>query len=357
MNTSSVTSLPVTKMKSIDRSDWRWYLTGIAGWCFFLTENVVLSENREWIIHNIFHGEESNYRVLFGSLSTLAMISTGYSYVVLRRQFQHRLQSFAITSDLTPNVSYIQYVLLGSAAWLSTTIGMGLLFHLLPPLQVPFTISTPTVPSSDDRSNNNTITSPEDKAFAIPTSVSSNESSMPLPFHWQLRCPFDFATERKNQQQLQRQHPSERLSQVTGIERITRHPGLWSFALIGMGNALMWYRFGTQIVFATSLPVFDITYPFALFWIGPMLMAELGGMHIDSRHRRGIGGTIDACYESETSNVPFLAIITGKQGNVGDVWSQYWRNEAKGLNNVVATVVATGWIIYQHRYQKKFLHR
>ncbi|EED90745.1 predicted protein [Thalassiosira pseudonana CCMP1335] len=118
---------------------------------------------------------------------------------------------------------------------------------------------------------------------------------------------------------------------IHGLERITRHPGLWSFGLIGLGNALL----------VPSLP--------QRVWLSmPLMVALVGGSHTDSRFRRGMGGTLSNEYDEKTSNVPFLAMLSGKQGNVVDVCRELcW--EGKGLNAVLALGVAGVWVARRGR--------
>ena len=47
------------------------------GWCFFVAENAVMSENRGWLIDSL---GEKGYRGCYGALSTLSMASVAYGY-------------------------------------------------------------------------------------------------------------------------------------------------------------------------------------------------------------------------------------------------------------------------------------
>lgn len=90
---------------------------------------------------------------------------------------------------------------------------------------------------------------------------------------FRVRCPLDFT------------HAT-----AGGLERISRHAGLWTLAFWGMGNACFQ------------------AHPARVCWnLGPTAVALLGGSHADSRFRRGIGGTLND--EESTSNVPFWAML------------------------------------------------
>ena len=114
-----------------------------------------------------------------------------------------------------------------------------------------------------------------------------------------------------------------------GVERISRHPGLWSFGLVGLGQAMI-------------MP----TVPLQVWWVGPAAVALLGGAHTDSRFRRGMGGSLPPEYECQTSNVPFLATLSGKQG--GAAWSTL-ATELKPLNAGVAILASSLWILRKVR--------
>jgi uncharacterized membrane protein len=134
-------------------------------------------------------------------------------------------------------------------------------------------------------------------------------------------CPFDFADDKGRSGD----------ETVRGLERMSRHSGLWSLGFIGIGNALL----------QPSLPL-------RLWWMGPAAVAWLGGMHTDSRYRRGLGGTLDPWYDSQTSNVPFTAMLSGKQGSVSQAFSDL-ANEIKPLNALMAAGVSTVWVLSRGR--------
>lgn len=211
---------------------------------------------------------DDRYHLLYGTFSTAAMGSIAYSYYYLTKKAPP-----AVTKGVTKSIS------VGSltSAWASTTLGFIMASQALPKMQVPVSSSL------------------------------------------QVRCPFDFTDKRE---------PDAKLY---GLERITRHPGLWSMAFVFAGNAFL----------QTSLPL-------QLWWMGPTAIAWLGGMHSDSRFRRGMGGTLDPHYDSVTSNVPFVAMLTGRQGAIGKAANDLFQ-EIKPLNAAMAATAATFWIMSRGR--------
>jgi uncharacterized membrane protein len=99
--------------------------------------------------------------------------------------------------------------------------------------------------------------------------------------------------------------------------------------LIGIGQSLV----------ATTLPL-------RLWWLGPSFVAWLGGSHTDSRFRRGLGGTLDPIFDSQTSNLPFWAIVSGKQGTGS---GEALMRETKELNAAAAIAASTLWILRKVR--------
>lgn len=239
-----------------------------AGWVFFVAENAILSENRTALIA---HLGDDNYHLLYGSFSTAATASIGYTYYKLKRLPVGR------TIISTPNQV---------TAWAFLSLGLILASQALPKMQIPVTMS-----------------------------AASNGTKM------QVRCPFDFSD----------QKAAVDSHQLRGMERITRHPGLWSFGLIGAGNAAL-----------QSHPALK------LWWYGPAFVAWLGGSHSDSRFRRGMGGTLDPWYDSQTSNFPFVAMISGKQGRPSDAFAKLTQ-ETKLMNAACAVAAASLFVISRGR--------
>ncbi|GMI11559.1 hypothetical protein TrLO_g7494 [Triparma laevis f. longispina] len=128
------------------------------------------------------------------------------------------------------------------------------------------------------------------------------------PAQFQIRCPFDFKTS---------DHDG-----VHGIGRVSRHSQLWSFASFSLGAAAV----------TASLPQ-------GLCLMGPLAVAVVGGGHQDYRFRRGMGGVLTEEMDRRTSNVPFWAMVMGRQGEVGEVFGKMM-GEFKGLNAGVAVATA-----------------
>ena len=103
---------------------------------------------------------------------------------------------------------------------------------------------------------------------------------------------------------------------VYGVERVSRHANLWSLASLGVGTALL-----TPFVVES------------FFFAGPLALASVGTWHQDSRFRRGMGGTLTPDMESKTSNIPFAALLMGRQD-----WGKLW-HEFKGLNALLPALV------------------
>lgn len=249
-----------------------------AGWAFFIFENAILSENRTYLIEQL--GDET-YHIAYGLVSTVACTSIGYGYYVLNKTKSSLPSRLILWKGRPPIPSAI-------GAWAFMTVGTFLASQSVPKMQIPVAIV-------------------ESKSGSV--GPSPNPPSRKL----QVRCPFDFTGGKQD------------AFQLYGTERITRHPGLWSLGLMSLGQAMI-----------------TPTLPQRIWWLGPSFVAWLGGSHTDSRYRRGIGGTMDPSFSSMTSNVPFFAMLTGKQGS-GSFRSLV--NETKELNAAAAIAASTIWIL------------
>ena len=242
---------------------------------FFVAENAILSENRTYLISEL---GDDNYHLVYGTLSTIATASIGYSFYRLRR----------VPLPVTAYRVARSPVALG-ASWVLLTVGLNMATQALPKFQIPVGMS----------------------------SSSSSGGSSKL----QVRCPFDF------------KEPERADDALHGLERVTRHPGLWSLGLTGLGHGLL-------------LP--PAALPLKLWFTGPALVAWLGGAHTDSRFRRDMGGSLSPAHDSVTSNIPFLAMVTGQQGNVAESLRKL-TEELKPLNAGLATAASTIWVVLQAR--------
>lgn len=250
--------------------DVKW---AAGGWIFFVAENAILSENRTYLISEL---GDDNYHLVYGTLSTIATASIGYSF--------YRLRSLGIPASAykVPRSP----VALG-ASWVLLTVGLNLATQALPKFQIPVGLS------------------------------SSESGSSKL----QVRCPFDF------------KEPTRSDDALHGLERVTRHPGLWSLGLTGLGHGIL---------------VAPAALPLKLWFTGPALVAWLGGAHTDSRFRRNLGGSLSPAHDGVTSNIPFVAMVTGQQGNILESLKKLG-DELKPLNAGLATAASTIWVVLQAR--------
>ena len=265
----------------------RW-ATG--GWIFFIAENLILSENRTYLIEQL---GDDGYHAVYGTLSTLAVGSIGYGY------------RYRIPKGAPPLMWKGASMTLPSraAAWALLSLGMSMASQQLPKLQIPVSYET--------------------SAATANVGVSLRERPELAPQHksggWKVQCPFDF-TDNKSSEDVAR-----------GLDRISRHPGLWSMALTCAGYGC----------FLPSLPQ-------KVWWTMPVLVAWIGGSHTDSRYRRNMGGTLPPQYDAMTSNIPFVALA--QQGGWKDVAS-----DLKPLNALLATSIATIWVIRRAKVPSSIL--
>ena len=209
------------------------------GWAGFITENLVLSHNRDWIIEEFGQGTYFN---AYGTLSTLATGSIFFGYL---RHGRRQGPVFAsvkqnIRNVSSANVASVARKLRGTPARVIIggglqLIGLAIMSQLAPKLQVPVTVEsdTPDLPSGTEG------------PIRQPTVKSQGTRVV-------MRCPFDFAKDDSdNEEEL-----------YTGVHRITRHPGLWGLGLCGLGAAVL-----TPFIAE------------AVFFSMPCLFALIGGAH------------------------------------------------------------------------------
>jgi hypothetical protein len=264
----------------------RW---AAGGWTFFIAENAILSENRTWLIQQL---GDDQYHLCYGTLSTIASASIGYAYYTIRKAAPLNPQ-LALWKTAKPPMP----VAIGG--WMFLTLGLVMASQVAPKFQIPVAMVDE---NANAASNADPTVGPSAPSAAAPPSMKLK-----------VRCPFDF-TDKKD--------PNTTLH---GLERISRHPGLWSLGLVGLGQSIL----------ASSMPQ-------RIWWMGPAAIAWLGGWHTDSRYRRGMGGTLEPGYASQTSNLPFWALISGRQGHGS--W-QALANELKPLNAAVAIGASTLWVL------------
>lgn len=98
----------------------------------------------------------------------------------------------------------------------------------------------------------------------------------------------------------------DRPDAVKGMLRVTRHPFLWGVAVWAVGHLLANGDLPSVILFGSLL-----------------LLAVLGGASIDAKRRKALGARYDG-FVAQTSNIPFAAILAGKQKlSLGEIG--WWR--------------------------------
>lgn len=98
----------------------------------------------------------------------------------------------------------------------------------------------------------------------------------------------------------------ERPDAVKGMLRITRHPFLWGVAIWALGHLLVNGERASIVLFGAML-----------------LLGLFGTVSIDAKRKRALGAAWDT-FAAQTSNVPFGAILSGRQElNLGEIG--WWR--------------------------------
>ena len=232
------------------------------GWSSYILENVVLSHNREEIIHAV--GPDMYYTI-YSVLSTASCGAIAYAY------FRHCRTSGPIIKR-NPYISQV----IGFGLQ-----GMGLvgLSQLAPKLQIPFMYE-----SSGD-----------------PDPVQPNRNAERKSGTIALRCPIDFKS---------KDWPTG----TYGLDRVSRHSTLWSLGVLCLGSAAV-------TPFVPEMVAFSF----------PMVWAVVGSAHSDYRHRRGSGGQLGQEEERSTSNIPFLALMQGRQSWTALRDEIKWTNAGLGL--------------------------
>ncbi|MBX3484006.1 NnrU family protein [Phenylobacterium sp.] len=107
---------------------------------------------------------------------------------------------------------------------------------------------------------------------------------------------------------------------VRGMLRVTRHPFLWGVAIWAAGHLLVNGDRASLVLFGSML-----------------VLAVYGTRSIDAKRRRALGPAWDA-FAARTSNIPFAAILSGRQRlSLGEIG---WWKPALGL--AVAAAIALG---------------
>lgn len=224
------------------------------GWSLFIIENVIVSENRDVFIQYI---GENFYHVAYSSISTVACGSIVWGLL------KHGIKK-------GPTIATKRGKFAIATSFVLQAIGLLGFSQMIPKIQMPVDSGTFIVGDKGKEIN-------EKRDVSLPGGIAFN-----------LRCPMDF---RAKDAQYAKEQGTE-----YGVDRVTRHPLLWSLGLFGAGHAMR-SIYVTEIVMGTF----------------PLIFSYIGGAHQDSRHRRGSGGILSPHRETRTSNVPFLALVAGKQ--------------------------------------------
>ena len=322
----------------------------IGSWSFFILENVVLSENRTYIISQIFHNNDDYYHYLYGLCSTTAVTSIGYAYYKHIKPFScdkmnEKLLLWNAKQLVRDNAVKMLVPLQNRILSFGVlSLGLGLISQTFPKLQIPLEyIGSGIGGNIDDNQQNVSRNNQDGELPSSSTSSTTLENKK-----WKVRCPFDFSDSKSRNQQYQLSsssssssstnnntmiHQKLTIHDIHGIDRITRHPSLWSFGLSSLSLSFLSPCIPTRIYFAM-----------------PLLMSLIGGYHNDSRFRRNIGGSINKDYDSLTSNVPFYAWIVGRQGDDRiRLIRDFYDHEVKGLNLVLGIGVAALFVVRKGR--------
>lgn len=165
----------------------RW---AVGGWIFFIAENAILSENRTWLIQQ---WGDDNYHNVYGACSTIATASIGFAYFKIRRSGMP--PRWILWKRSPPLVA-------ATGSWIFLTTGLVMASQVAPNMQIPVTMTS----SGGGGSGGGVLL--------------------------QVRCPFDFSDKHALDNYIKG-------GSVRGLERITRHPSLWSFGFIGLGQSFL----------------------------------------------------------------------------------------------------------------------
>lgn len=153
------------------------------GWSAFILENVILSENREYIISRF---GDSNYHNIYNSLSTAACGSIAWGYFKYGR-----------SNGPTLALPRSKFSVVTGALFF--TMGLVGLSQIPPKLQMPVTIK-------------------ENQAGTI-----SKEQTVATKGTFQVRCPMDFKA------------GDVPPGTIYGLDRISRHATFWSLGICCAG--------------------------------------------------------------------------------------------------------------------------
>ena len=106
------------------------------------------------------------------------------------------------------------------------------------------------------------------------------------------------------------------------MTRITRHPFLWGIVIWAGSHLVANGRLADLVLFGALL-----------------ILGLLGPPSIDAKRMRALGDKY-AAFKAQTSNIPFAAILQGRQSlKLGEIW---WR--------LIVAVVVFGAVMWAHPY-------
>ena len=280
------------------------------GWLFFVAENAVLSENRQVFIDRL---GDRGYKSCYGLLSTCSLASVAYG--LWRHGPGPRIRTVGPPS-----------LAIGSAL---TCVGLVGAFNLAPALAnplgddftgCPLDLKAVRAEKATDVVGLERVTRCAEIKFTGAFLLNSRVDHHAIdatPARWRGSVgssPLDGASAamrspRNDLVKNYRVHPTHWLIST----QVTRHPQFWSLGFLGLGCAAMTPFAGT-----------------AAAALGFPLVALVNGTHLDSRHRRGMGGSLSVEREAKTSGVPFVALLRGRQP-----WAPLL-DELKPVNSVLA---------------------
>ena len=114
----------------------------------------------------------------------------------------------------------------------------------------------------------------------------------------------------------------EKPNAISGMTRITRHPFLWGVVFWAAAHLIANGRVADLILFGSLL-----------------ILGLLGPPSIDTKRMRALGDRY-AAFKAHTSNIPFAAILQGRQKlKLGEIW---WR--------LIVAVVVFAAVLWAHPY-------
>ncbi|MDP2437645.1 MAG: NnrU family protein [archaeon] len=224
----------------------------------FMAENLVLSANREWLIERF---GDSNYHRGYSILSTAACLTAALGV------WQGQRASGPVLHGAPRR-------LLGLGLAMAGVAGASQFF---PRLQPPVEVRLPRYQEVQEA-----ISSGLTKKEGGEEGDDQKEAAHQAMFS--ARCPIDFRP---------RDQPADA---IAGLQRITRHPMNYSLAALLLGLGL---RARSQAALVLGLS--------SATW------AVVGSAHQDARYRAGSGGQLTPQREGRTSNLPFQALLEGRQ--------------------------------------------